>query len=324
MGSITQAQATAAAAEKLTYYTWEQYLPPTVINGANTSSFLDYLTTYYLPALFQGDTFSNPGGYDIYTTLNLKDQALGDATVHSVITSNPQWFVQGAAGGDGALVSLDPQTGAVLAMTGSANYSSTVYGQDNLAIDERQPGSTMKLFTYTDAIASRQYTMTTQISDETMTLDGWTPKDYEGSPPVWASARSSTAWATRSTCRRSGPNTRWACSPSPTWPSTRGSACSRARTSPIDHQYSFTLGTFSRSARSTWPTAPPPSPTSGVHHAPAPVVKITNAATGATVWSYNAAGQRHAGGPGERRLRHGRDAEQWTTFASPSSATTRS
>jgi len=84
-------------------------------------------------------------------------------------------------GGDGALVSLDPQTGAVLAMTGSANYASPVYGQDNLAIDERQPGSTMKLFTYTDAIASRQYTMTTQVSDETMTINGWTPKDYEGS-----------------------------------------------------------------------------------------------------------------------------------------------
>ena len=180
VGSITQAQANAAAAEKLTYYTWEQYLPPTVIDGANTSSFLDFLTTYYLPELFHGDTFSDPGGYDIYTTLNLSDQATADATVHSVITGNPGWFVQGAAGGDGALVSLDPQTGAILAMTGSANYSSSVYGQDNLAIDERQPGSTMKLFTYTDAIASRQYTMTTQISDEPMTLDGWTPKDYEG------------------------------------------------------------------------------------------------------------------------------------------------
>jgi len=28
----------------------EQYLPPTIINGANTTSFLNYLTAYYLPA----------------------------------------------------------------------------------------------------------------------------------------------------------------------------------------------------------------------------------------------------------------------------------
>ena len=61
VGSITQAQANAAAAEKLTYYTWEQYLPPTIINGANTTSFLNYLTAYYLPELFHGDTLLGPG-----------------------------------------------------------------------------------------------------------------------------------------------------------------------------------------------------------------------------------------------------------------------
>ena len=287
MGSITQAQATAAYAEKLTYYSYTDYGPPDVINGADTSSFLDYLTTYYLPALFQGDTFSNPGGYDIYTTLNLKDQALGDATVHSVITSNPQWFVQGAAGGDGALVSLDPQTGAVLAMTGSANYSSTVYGQDNLAIMERQPGSTMKLFTYTDAIASRQYTMTTQISDETLTLDGWTPKDYEGYSAGLGFCE--LEYCLGNSLNLPAVRTEYAIGvlPVANLAVDAGVTLLQGANFPSSTEYSFTLGTFGVSPLDLADGAATIADL-GVHHAPAPVVKITNAATGATVWSYNA------------------------------------
>ena len=288
VGSITQAQANAAAAEKLTYYTWEQYLPPTVIDGANTSSFLDFLTTYYLPELFHGDTFSDPGGYDIYTTLNLSDQATADATVHSVITGNPGWFVQGAAGGDGALVSLDPQTGAILAMTGSANYSSSVYGQDNLAIDERQPGSTMKLFTYTDAIASRQYTMTTQISDEPMTLDGWTPKDYEG-------ASAGEGFCEMEYCLGNSLNlpavrTEYALGvlPIANLAVDAGVSLLSGSNFPDSTTYSFTLGTKPISPLDLADGAATIADL-GVHHAPAPVTKITDAATGAAVYVYNAA-----------------------------------
>jgi penicillin-binding protein 1A len=288
VGSITQAQANAAAAEKLTYYTWEQYLPPTIIDGANTSSFLDYLTTYYLPELFHGDTFSDPGGYDIYTTLDLSDQATADATVHSVITGNPGWFVQGAAGGDGALVSLDPQTGAILAMTGSANYNSPVYGQDNLAIDERQPGSTMKLFTYTDAIASRQYTMTTQISDEPMTLNGWTPKDYEG-------ASAGEGFCEMQYCLGNSLNlpavrTEYALGvlPVANLAVDAGVSLLSGANFPSSTTYSFTLGTLPISPLDLADGAATIADL-GVHHAPAPVTTITNAATGTKVYVYDAA-----------------------------------
>ena len=288
MGSITQDQAAAAAAEPLKYYTWEEYLPPTTIDGANTSSFLNYLTGYYLPSLFNGDGFENPGGYDIYTTLNLKDQALGDATVHSVITSNPGWFVQGAAGGDGALVSLDPQTGAVLAMTGSANYSSTVYGQDNLAIDERQPGSTMKLFTYTDAIASRQYTMTTQISDETMTINGWTPKDYEGLSAGYGFCEME--YCLGNSLNLPAVRTEYALGvlPIANLAVDAGVSLLQGTNFPDSTTYSFTLGTKPISPLDLADGAATIADL-GVHHSPAAVTKITDAASGATAWTYNAA-----------------------------------
>ena len=288
VGSITQAQAAAAAAEPLKYYTWQQYLPPTIIDGANTSSFLNYLTKYYLPSLFSGDGFEDPGGYDIYTTLNLQDQALGDATVNNVVTSNPGWFVQGAAGGDGALVSLDPQNGEILAMTGSANYNSPVYGQDNLAIGERQPGSTMKLFTYTDAIASRQYTMTTQISDETMSLNGWTPKDYEGSSAGYGFCEME--YCLGNSLNLPAVRTEYAMGvlPIANLAVDAGVTLLQGQNFPSSSEYSFTLGTFEVSPLDLADGAATIADL-GVHHAPAPVTKITNAASGSTVWTYNAA-----------------------------------
>jgi len=288
VGSITQSQAAAAAAEPLKYYTWQQYLPPTIIDGANTSSFLNYLTKYYLPTLFNGDGFEDPGGYDIYTTLNLQDQALGDATVHNVITSNPGWFVQRAAGGDGALVSLDPENGEILAMTGSANYDSPVYGQDNLAIGERQPGSTMKLFTYTAAIASRQYTMTTQISDETMSLNGWTPKDYEGSSAGYGFCEME--YCLGNSLNLPAVRTEYAVGvlPIATLAVDAGITLLQGQNFPSSSEYSFTLGTFEVSPLDLADGAATIADL-GIHHAPAPVTKITDAASGTTVWTYNAA-----------------------------------
>ena len=285
MGSITQAQANTALAEKLTYYTWEQFAPPTIINGANTTSFLTYLTQDYLPELFQGNSFTSPGGYDIYTTLNLTDQALADQTVASVINSNPQWFVQ-QGGGDGALVSLDPQTGAIMAMTGSANYDSTLFGQDDMAIGERQPGSTMKLFTYTDLIATRQYTMTTQISDETMNLDGWIPKDYEG--PTSGLGYCELEYCLGNSLNLPAVRAEYTAGvlPVANLAVDAGVALLQGANFPASTEYSFTLGTFPVSPLDLADGAATIADL-GIHHSPAPVDHITVASDGALVFKYN-------------------------------------
>jgi membrane peptidoglycan carboxypeptidase len=285
MGSITQSQAAAAYAEKLTFYSWQSFLPPTVIDGANTSSFLTYLEDIYLPDLFQGDTFVNPGGYDIYTTLNLSDQALADQTVSSIINANPGWFVQ-KNGGDGALVSLDPQNGEIYAMTGSANYDSTLFGDDDMAIQTRQPGSTMKLFTYTDLIATRQYTMTTQISDEPLTLDGWVPKDYEG-------ASAGLGYCEMEYCLGNSLNLpavraeyTAGVEPVANLAVAAGVTLLQGTNFPESTEYSFTLGTFPVSPLDLADGAATIADL-GVHHAPSPVVKVTVASDGATVYTYN-------------------------------------
>jgi membrane peptidoglycan carboxypeptidase len=81
-------------------------------------------------------------------------------------------------------VSIDPTSGAITAMVSSANPSANG-GQYNLAVwPPRNPGSSMKIYTYTTAIASGRFTMTTPIADTPIAyLDGntwWRPQNYDG------------------------------------------------------------------------------------------------------------------------------------------------
>jgi membrane peptidoglycan carboxypeptidase len=85
----------------------------------------------------------------------------------------------------GALVAMDPTTGAIVSMVGSANPNGTG-GQYNLAVwPPRNPGSSMKIYTYTAAIASGKFSMTTPIADapfsysDPMSGEVYSPKNYD-------------------------------------------------------------------------------------------------------------------------------------------------
>jgi membrane peptidoglycan carboxypeptidase len=153
-GDITQAQALAAYKEPLTVHSW------TASEPNYDPDFIDYLETY-LNATFP--QYADPGGYQIYTTINQGDQNLAQGTVTKLVS---QERVKENMG-DGALVSLDPQNGEVLAMVGTWNYNDPYFGQVNeAAAVQLNMGSTTKLFTYTTAIASTKFTMTTPILDD--------------------------------------------------------------------------------------------------------------------------------------------------------------
>ena len=109
-GDITQAQALTAYDEPLTVHSWTELEP------SYDPDFIDYLETY-LNANFP--EYANPGGYQIYTTINQADQNLAYSTVHNLVAK--ERFAENM--GDGALVSLDPRNGEVLAMVGSWNYA---------------------------------------------------------------------------------------------------------------------------------------------------------------------------------------------------------
>jgi membrane peptidoglycan carboxypeptidase len=119
------------------------------------------------------------GGLRVTTTLNWTLQQAAQRAVTDQV-NRERWrnLTQGA------LVSMDPRTGAVLVMVGSADPNGNG-GQFNMTVIPRNPGSSMKIYNYTAAIESRKYTMVTPVTDSPirMRLPGstetWEPKNYD-------------------------------------------------------------------------------------------------------------------------------------------------
>lgn len=120
-------------------------------------------------------------GFVVYTTLDpvLQDQAQQLVTnqVASMVENNTK---------NGALVSIQPSTGQILAMVGSPDFNNAaISGQINMAISPtRQPGSSIKPITYLAAF-EKGWTPATWIWDvPTQFPDGanppYEPRNYDG------------------------------------------------------------------------------------------------------------------------------------------------
>ncbi len=170
---ITPAQADAAAAEKLTFDGPQaddiDSQPPFV------SRVVGQLTN-------QLHVDPERDGLRVTATLVPGLQQYAALSVHKQVEA-----VRGLGVSDGALVSVDPRTGAVVAYVGSAGVD-PASAQIDMAAASRQPGSTFKLFTYSTALAERRVTMVTPVLDAPLTLptgdgpDGlqpWSPLDYD-------------------------------------------------------------------------------------------------------------------------------------------------
>ena len=120
-------------------------------------------------------------GFVVYTTLDPvmqdKAQQLVTDQVAAMVESNPH---------NGALVAIRPSTGEILAMVGSPDFNNAeIAGQINMANSPtRQPGSSMKPFTYVAAF-EKGWTPSTLIWDvPTQFPDGanppYEPRNYDG------------------------------------------------------------------------------------------------------------------------------------------------
>jgi 1A family penicillin-binding protein len=119
------------------------------------------------------------GGLTVITSLDWNLQSIAERQVREKVMA-----LQGQHVTDGALVALDPKSGAVLAMVGSAG-ADVPGGQFNMAIIPRQPGSAFKIFTYTAAVESQKFTMGSWVLDQPINVrmpDGstYTPHNYDG------------------------------------------------------------------------------------------------------------------------------------------------
>jgi penicillin-binding protein 1C len=99
-------------------------------------------------------------GFQVYTTLDPQLQVEAERIVKEQVAN-----LADNKASDGALMAMNPKTGEILAMVGSADfYNDAIAGQINMAVSPRQPGSSIKPLTYAAAF-EKGWTPSTLIWD---------------------------------------------------------------------------------------------------------------------------------------------------------------
>jgi len=123
------------------------------------------------------DTTIYQSGFTIHTTIDPELQDMAQEMISNQVSALSDLNVQ-----NGALISMHPATGEILAMVGSADfYNEEISGQVNMSISPRQPGSSIKPLVYLAAF-EKDWTTSTLIWDiPTEFSPSGLPDDY--SPP---------------------------------------------------------------------------------------------------------------------------------------------
>lgn len=123
-----------------------------------------------------GSAVVEQGGLKVYTTLDPAIQKAAEEAVADKKEHNAESY----GADDAAMISLQPQTGQILAMVGSADYfDDEIDGQVNIITSKRQPGSSFKPFVYALAFLN-QYTPATVLYDVRTKIGTDSPNNYDG------------------------------------------------------------------------------------------------------------------------------------------------
>lgn len=121
------------------------------------------------------------GGLRIYTTLDPRAQDLAET-----IVANNRGNLTNVGANNTTMIVIKPDTGEILALVGSADFNDdAISGQINMALQPRQPGSTIKPFVYWQAF-EQGFTASTLLWDvPTQFPDGtnppYVPKNFDDS-----------------------------------------------------------------------------------------------------------------------------------------------
>ena len=99
-------------------------------------------------------------GYQVKTTL---DRSLQEQLNSNI--ANHMQFIQANGGSNASGVAIDPKTGEIKALVGSADYSNPEWGNVNIVTTPRQPGSSFKPIYYSEALAEGVITPATVLED---------------------------------------------------------------------------------------------------------------------------------------------------------------
>jgi penicillin-binding protein 1A len=134
-------------------------------------------------------------GLRIYTTIDTRlQEAAHDALIEGIRATEEKNKYEGL---QGAVLALDPHTGAVLAMVGGTDFAQSQFNRALQA--RRQPGSAFKPIVYAAALSEGK-TLVSMTDDSPIEFDRteeelWKPKNYDGTflgpiPLIEALARS--------------------------------------------------------------------------------------------------------------------------------------
>lgn len=165
LGYISQEQAEQAKDEKIIF----KPLQESIIAPHFVMYIREILSEKY------GENFITQEGLKVYTSLDIDKQKAAEEAVRAGVEENSEKYGFSNA----SLVSIDPQTGQVLAMVGSADYfNDEIDGQVNVALRPRQPGSSFKPIVYTASFI-KGYTPNTILYDVVTNFDTTGAKAYE-------------------------------------------------------------------------------------------------------------------------------------------------
>ena len=149
-----------------------------VLSYAQPKSIDDTIAPHFvqmtLEQLYQkyGEEKVTRSGYQVRTTL---DMTLQKSMTESVSRHMP--YVQANGGSNAGAVAIDPESGEVRALVGSAEWNNPTWGRVNMATTARQPGSSFKPLYYAEALAQGKITPSTLISDTPTDFNGYKPKN---------------------------------------------------------------------------------------------------------------------------------------------------
>jgi penicillin-binding protein 1C len=152
LGYITQPEYQQAVAEQVQF-------KPESTEGIKAPHFVFYIQEY-LEQKYGVDAVEN-GGLRVITTLDYDLQQHAE----DIVAADAPGMESNFNASNTGVVAVDPKTGQILAMVGSADYfNNAIDGQVNDTIALRQPGSTFKPFVYATAF-EKGYTPSTVVFD---------------------------------------------------------------------------------------------------------------------------------------------------------------
>jgi penicillin-binding protein 1A len=173
---ITREQAQRAQAEEIK-------LRPRGPKGYHDAPYVVEQVRQYVEQKY-GSEMLYKGGLKIYTTINVKLQKIAQTAVQKGLE---EFESRGGKGKgreqiQGALISLDPQTGFILAMVGGRDFSASQFNRATQA--RRQAGSAFKPIVYAAAL-DKGFTAASIIDDEPFSYqdvpgkEPWQPQNFD-------------------------------------------------------------------------------------------------------------------------------------------------